>query len=69
MPLVFTIRSRWFEVWKPVEESVMPKPDLDAEDVSRNEWCEAFPTWKGMMQRREGCNRKTAGLALRRRLP
>ena len=46
----------------------MPKLDLDAEDVSCNEWHEAFPTWKGMMQRRDGCNRKTAGRALRRRL-
>ena len=52
---------RWFEDVHPdsinvlgdFEENVLPEPDLDAEDLSGEEWREALRACKGMMLRQE----------------
>jgi RHS repeat-associated protein len=52
---------RWFEDLHPdvinvlgdFQENVLPEPDLDAEDLSGEEWREALRACKGMMLRQE----------------
>ena len=52
---------RWFEDLHPgcvnvlgdFQENALPEPDLDAEDLSAEEWREALRACKGMMLRQE----------------